>query len=273
MKKVAVYHTSDTKHVGQALFDGLNKCGYIAEIEPRSLDGFSLLAFYGMNEEHAKMMLKMKAIGIKTLVVDAPFFGRTDGYMKITVDGLHPHTYFQRFKHDGDRFSKFNIEVKPMRKEGDHILLAGIGPKSSKYYKMIHQSWDEQAVKTLKKYTNKRILYRAKPNHVHTYHPIPGTIWTQPKVDLNALIDRASAIVTHHSNVAIDGLVRGVPCFAKDGIPSVIGLTDLTKINNPKLHSRIDQMQILYDIAYTQWHMDEISSGKCIDHMQKEGLI
>jgi hypothetical protein len=272
MPKVAIFNTETSKHVADVLYSGFLACGYTPTIHPPSLVGYDILAFYGMNATHSKMHQQMLAQKKKTVIVDAPYFGRNIGYYKVTVDQLHPK-YFQKFKHPSDRFNIFNLPVKTMRRFGEYILLAGIGVKSSKYYNIPYQSWDENATKILRKFTSKRILYRPKPNYSQFCRPISGTTWTQPNVDLINLLDKSYAVVTHHSNVAIDGLMRGVPCFAVEGLPSMIGLQDISKINSPKLFSDVEQKQILYDIAYTQWNLDEMASGKMIKHFQNEKLI
>jgi len=274
--KVGVFHTETSKNVADALMVGIAKCGHEAILTPPSIDDMNVIAFYGMSPEHSALFNIMKSKNKPTVIVDAPYFDRkpkAQGHLKVSVNGLHPHKYFQKFRHSDDRFKVLGVGVRPMRRGGDFIVLAGIGPKSSNYYGIKHQSWDIQAVATIRSHTDKPIIYRVKPNHVHTFKKIPRTTWSDTNRPLVKVLNGAWAVVTHHSNVAVDGIVKGIPCFAQDGVGTAIGLSDLNMINKPKIVSFEEQMQFLYDLAYTQWTLEEMASGQCWKHLESEGLL
>lgn len=238
--------------------------------------------FYGMRPDHIRVLEEFKASGRKVLVTDLAYFGyrklgtshdHLKNYFKVAINAMHPTAYFHKINHSSDRWRSFKIKVQPLKLDGKYILLAGIGPKSSLVYKIKHQSWDEKAISILRKHTKMPIYYRAKPNHAEKFKKLDGTVWTSPKTPINELIDKSFAIVTRHSNVAIDGLVRGKPCFVQEGPASVISHTDLSLIKTPKIVSYDEQMQFFYNLAYTQFSIDEIKSGMCIKHFIDEGLI
>lgn len=276
--KIAISYTETTKYVGDSLMAGALKCGHNPVIKPpiESLEQFDVLAFYGMTQEHAILQEKMRSYGKPSIIVDAGYFGRKKegrGYHKVSVNYLHPQKYFQKVRHKSDRFNRFKLNVTPMRTNGHYIMLAGVGPKSSHFYNMKFQSWDEEAVAIIRKYTDRPIIYRAKPNWAHVYRKLDGTIWSEPHKPLESQLNKIWTVVTHHSNVAVDGILHGVPCFAEDGVPIVIGLSDLSKIESPKIVSYEEQTQFLYDLAYTQWTMEQIANGDCWLHLESEGLL
>lgn len=266
------YRTSDTKNIADALMSGLLKCNHEGILMPPSTEGLDAIAFYGVTSEHLKLLEEMKLRHKPSVIIDAGYFGRAAGYLKVSVNYLHPHKYFQKYPHPSDRFDKFNLTVEPMRKSGKYILLAGIGAKSSDYYNILHQSWDKAAVEIIHNHTTMPILYKMKKKTPHK--KIPGTSWIDQNIQIHKLLNKnIFAIVTHHSNVAVDGIIRGIPCFVNDGVGLAIGSTDLTRIKFPHIPSREDQLQFLYDVAYTQWTLEEIASGECWKHLELEKLL
>jgi hypothetical protein len=275
---VAIYHTDSTPHIAKALHDGIMSCGDSATINPPqdSLHSYNTLAFFGMSTDHIQLYNKFRNENKPVIIVDLGFLGTRkgpDGYFKVSVNYWHPTKYFQHKKHDSVRFDRLHIKTKPLRKGGKHILLAGIGHKSAVLYNMKHQSWDKHAASELMKHTTMPIIYRAKPNNAKSYEKIKGTKWSDPDIQLTKLLNETWAIVTHHSNAAIDGIINGVPCFVNDGVSLMVGLNDLSKIKSPKIITQNEQMQFLCDLSYTQWTINEISSGECWTHLKSEKLI
>jgi len=90
---------------------------------------------------------------------------------------------------------------------------------------------------------------------------------------LNAerLFKDCHAIVTHHSNVAIDGLFAGVPGFCFDGAAKCMTLQDLSQIEKPIRPP--GRLQWLANVAWCQWDINEIRSGAMWRFLGSEGLI
>jgi hypothetical protein len=294
--KIAVFHTmpnsssfgaTNTKFVAEAFMSGIIQCGHTALLQPlsESIDDCDAIAFYGMCPDHVQLAKKMSAQNKPFIIIDAPYFDRQPrgrGHLKVSVNNLHPHNYFQKVKHPSDRFIHHKLEVKPMRKGGNFILLAGIGMKSSDYYNIPFQSWDKVMASEIRKYTRMPIVYRPKPGRSsQVSDKIPDTIWSKPSdgsrtirdKDLRTTIDKSFAVVSHHSNVAVDGILCGVPCFVVDGVGLAIGLSDISQIKFPRIVSIDEQMQFLYDLAYTQWTLAEMADGKCWRYLESDNLL
>lgn len=267
------------EQVADALGKGIVANGHEVKIlhDKKYSTAFDGIAFYGMSVPHITACKEYRSAGKPVVIVDLGYLGSdrgtNGGYLKVAVNYWHPTKYFQKVKHLGDRLVPFKLNIKPMRKNGSSILLAGIGPKSAVLYGMRHQSWDEHAVSEIKKHTDRKIVYRVKPSGIASFKPIPGTVMSDPLKPLNQQLQGIWAVVTHHSNVAVDGIIEGIPCFVNDGVSSAIGLSDLSQIESPRMPKPVEQQQFLADLAYTQWTLKEIASGKTWRHFEKEGLL
>ena len=261
----------------KAFIKGMKRFGYVnVELVKNSykyweveydLDKYDLVIAYG---SYAKLMRECKKLNKCLIIIDFGFLKRENGYFKISVGHWFPSAYFQNIKHNSKRFNILNLDVKPMRSAGNCILVAGIGQRSSTIYNIEHQLWDKNAIKKIKKVTNKKIIYRPRDNTDLNIGNI--SYLRSPKVS-NKIFDQASALVTYASNIAIDGLLRGVPCFSEEGVCLKLGLQDLSLINKPQIVSYDEQLQFFYDLAYTQWNINEIASGQCFKHLLNENLI
>ena len=78
------------------------------------------------------------------------------------------------------------------------------------------------------------------------------------------------ALVTHHSNAAVDALAAGIPVFCEDGAASLLSMPRLADIENPPLPE--GRAQFFADLAYCQWSVPEMASGACWDYLIGEHL-
>lgn len=76
----------------------------------------------------------------------------------------------------------------------------------------------------------------------------------------------AWAVVAFNSNAGVEATLAGIPAFAAD--PGAMGYSilnhDLSTIESPAMPDRTGW---LYDLAYTQWTLDEIAAGMAIEHL------
>lgn len=203
--------------------------------------------------------------------LDLAYWDRGRSY-KVSVGARHPTAYFQRVKHGSDRRVRYGVEPKPFAKNGRIILLAGMSVKGAWAEKEGEFGYYErQVVEELRKHTDRPIVYRPKNKGVSV--GIPGTKLSLMSEPLVPLLRKSHAVVTRHSNVAVDGLVEGVPAFAKAGVASALGLQDLSKIETPYYPDEYAREQFLNDTAYCQWTEEELRDGTCWRHLKSEGLV
>jgi hypothetical protein len=216
--------------------------------------------------------------GITVVTMDLAWYGRGGAkdpasYVKLSVNHWHPTAYFQNRPKPDDRWLRHGIPILPMRRDGRHIIVAGSGPKSSARDGNEFQAWEREAITTLRTLTDRPIIYRPKP-YMEERPPAPIEGATMDReTPLGDMLERAHAVVTRQSNVAVDALRAGIPVFCWEGVASVLASQDLTEIERPRIPTGDERAQFFADLAYCQWTVDELRSGAAWAYMKDEGLI
>lgn len=151
---------------------------------------------------------------------------------------------------DGSRWRKLGKAIKPWRTDGTYILVAV--QSDLWHHRHGHGGADRFAdwvVAEIGKYTKRPVIVRGKPLKGHTEPPLLDHI------------RGAWAVVTHTSNVAVDALLEGVPCFTLGQCAAeAMGLSDLSQIESPVHPEREAWAAVLAD---NQWTLDELRDGTC----------
>lgn len=230
--------------------------------------------FYGYTKSIQRIVEAYRAAGKPFVYIDLGYWGRVknNGHHKVVVNGRHPTAYFQKRRHDDKRAKTFGIALAPWRKSGKHILLAGMGAKASVIAEnMKFESFERGAIETLRQHTQRPIVYRPKPSCKES-GSINGTIYSPPDQPLTGVLNAdCHAVVTHHSNVAVEAIVAGIPAFCMQGVAAPMSLQDLSLIETPLYPEGREQW--INDIAYTQWTWTEMAEGLPWRHLKDEGLI
>jgi hypothetical protein len=269
-------HNQRSKMIADVALNGFRVLGIHAKlrnslsyVEPDS----DVAVFYGLAEGLDKVFADYKKEG-KAIYIDLGYWGRRlsgrfDGYHKISINNRHATDYFQQRDYSSNRFDEFNIPIKPWRRYGNSIVIAGMSAKACWAEGLAPEQWERATVAELIKTTRRKIVYRPKPSWPGA-KPIPGTIM-QKSIDIAPCLQRCHAVVTHHSNLAIDAILAGVPAFCVEGLASAMSLSDLSQIENPIMPD--NRHQWASNIAWTQFTPTEIHAGLPWQHMLNEGLI
>lgn len=286
--KVVIYEVRDHKRsriVCDAMAAGIARHGENVcrkfEHEYINVEG-EVAVFYGLGGRLPRVFREYSQTS-KAAYIDLGYWGRKDGnrwagYHKISINDRHPTAYFQNRKHDGLRSRTFKLRINHWRKaqEKDHILLAGMGDKGAIAEGYEPEEWEQWAIKTIRDYTKRTIIYRPKPSWKRS-KPIGGVGFskekpTQDKIKgLEKALENCCAVVTHHSNVAVDGILKGIPAFVWKGVATPMGSQDLSLIEAPPIPG--DREQWVNDISYCQWNIDEMRKGVAWAALREEGLV
>ena len=176
------------------------------------------------------------------------------------------HAYFRRFEfyrvtknrwmHTGDgrpdydRLRALGVKIEPWKKNGGHILICPPDQPYAARNGFSEQSWMESVFAVLAKHTNRptRIRRRigAERSDVTLYEDLRG----------------AHAMISHHSNAAVESLCFGIPVFVTGECAArSMAETDLTKIETPIY--RDDRERWAATLAENQWTLAEIAAGEC----------
>lgn len=230
--------------------------------------------FYGLRERLWEVFqtYKTKATAV---YVDLGYWDRKPrhdklgGHHKLAVNDLHPTAYFRK-GHSPSRFERFGVRVRPWHGTGKHIIVAGMSDKSARVNGFGAEEWERWAVNELKKHTDRPIWYRPKPSWPRA-RPIAGTTFNKAGLDVRPHLKNCWAVVTHHSNAAVDAIAEGIPTYCEEGVASVMSMPSLSAIENPPEPD--DREGFLADVAYTQWSVAEMATGKAWRYLVNEGLV
>ncbi len=233
--------------------------------------------FYGLTPPLAAALRDYPAAGETAVYVDLGYWGRKDGgrfagFHKLSVNSRHPTAYFQQRPHTDSRAMVFNLKAQAWRRAGEHILLVGMGPKgaAAEGYKPL--GWEAQALAHLRQHTTRPVIYRPKPNWERP-PPLDGARQSRPGMSLLHDLTGCHAVVTHHSNAAIEAIAAGVPAFVVEGAAMPMALSDLAAIDTPAMPATAARRQWLHDLAWTQFSIAEIARGVAWRHLKDEGLV
>lgn len=278
--RVAIYYSfanERSKLIAKALLRGIGRHeGNVQFIRARDYQGkpeADVAIHYGFAEGLRRIFEQYRDEGRKAVYVDLGYWHRRkrtrfDGYHKLVLNSRHPTEYFQNKRHAPDRFNRLGVKIAPWRKAGRHIVVVGMSGKGALAEGFRPEQWERQTIAQLRELTDRPIIYRPKPNWQEA-RPIPGTIF-QRGVELDEALRNCHAVVCHHSNVAVDAILAGVPAICPIGVASVMGGTDLTHIESPPMPD--GRHQWAADIAYTQYTMDEMISGEAWQYLKSEVL-
>jgi hypothetical protein len=259
-----------------AMEKGIQHCGdSVTRLYSHQYNGpnADVAVFYGYTEELRRVMRDYRRHG-KAVYVDLGYWGRHEGgrragFHKIAVNGRHPTDYFMAKRFKPDRFRHFGIEIKPWR-QGRKVIVAGMSAKAARAEGFMAEQWERQTIAELRKVTDRQIVYRPKPNWAGA-RPLEHAGYSHPTEPLEMALMDCHAIVTHHSNVAVDGLLAGVRCFAWDGVAKPMGLHDLAKIEAPAEPDNREEWAAA--VAHTQWTVEEMMRGLPWQHLKDMELI
>lgn len=283
MGEVIVYenpHKHRSRTVCQAMFAGIRASGdSVRLVSEASYQGpaADVAVFYGLSGNLERIFRDYPAVGKTAVYIDLGYWarraggglGRFRGYHKLGVNSRHPTAYFRKFSHDGTRASRLRLSVAPWR-TGRHILVAGMGFKAANAEGLIPEQWERSVIREIALHTKRPIIYRPKPS-CHRSGPVGGVQFSPPTQPLEEVFQDCHAVVTHHSNVAVDALLAGIPTFCWEGAATPMSLQDLSKIETP--YRPDDRQQWLHDVTWCQFHVDEMAAGIPWRHLKAEGLV
>ena len=281
MKTVAIYYQkghSRSTHIAKSMEAGIKACGDKPILrrhdEYNGNPDCDAAVFYGFIVPLPNAMRDYKAAGKSAVHIDLGYWGRVEGgrmegYHKVAVNDRHPHEYLMNSDMPSDRVSRFGLRAQPWRKNGKHILVAGMSSKNARSLGIQSRSWEMSVIEALKSVTDRPIIYRPKPGD-RAAGPIGGTEYARHG-PFEQYLDDCHAVVTHHSNAAIDAALFGVPVFSKTGAGVHFGLTNFGDIESPIYPD--NRQQVINNLAYCQWTPAEMRSGECWQHLKSQGLI
>lgn len=234
---------------------------------------YDVAVFYGLAGGLRKVLEDYRAKGKKAVYIDLGYWNRRsrtrwDGFHKISVNDRHPTAYFQSTDQPMDRLRAQNIRIESWRENRSAIVVAGMSAKAATASGFVPHAWERATIADLRKHTDRPIIYRPKPNWLGAL-PIAGSTMMKTE-SLPSILGQAYCVVAHHSNVAVDALLAGIPCVCDEGVASVLA-TPIDQIDAPIYPDGREQWAA--NVAYCQWSLDEMRKGAPWSHLLRHGLV
>ena len=198
---------------------------------------------------------------------------------KIGINGINREADFANDIVDGERWKKFNIDLKPWRQTGEDIIVCGQHTSSHQWRNNPSMSeWFEKQIIGIRKYTDKPITIRPHPRNqvtmdvkkyknVRIVRPQPDRS-TYDDTDLAERLKTAWAVVSHSSNPAMTAVFSGVPVYVSEAsLSHEVGNKSFENINDPHMP---DRQQWANKLAYTEWWIEEIQQGQPWQRIKKQ---
>lgn len=193
------------------------------------------------------------------LYMDSGYFGNGAGpqnphgwklWHRIVPNNLQHDAIVQR---PADRWEQHQQSLKPWR-SGSKILVAAPDEKPCIFYGIDLDQWINQTVTTIRQHTNRPIEIRTRNKNRQ-----------QRLADsFQQALEDVHAVVTFNSVAAVESVLHGVPVFvlAPCNAARPVANLDLSKIDTPWLPDRDLVHAWAHHLAYGQFHIDELKSGK-----------
>lgn len=142
-----------------------------------------------------------------------------------------------------------------------HILLAGSSGKYHRLYDLPDPTefWKAIVSELQATGTDRKILYRPKKSW-HDAVPIDGTEFSKAEF-IEEDLKNAALMITHGSNSCFESLMLGIPAIVLgNGITAGISSSKISEISNLLLASQRLKIQLLNDLAYMQFKVDELKT-------------
>lgn len=206
-----------------------------------------LLMSYGLGHPERKLWTRahVKAGG-RLIGFDLGYWLRDEPLkfnMRMTLDQDHPHKWIR--PESPERFDATGIELREDWDPMGPIVLCGLGQKQRALMGYRGQEWELRALRGLRdRYGRRRVIYRPKRPEVS----LPGCGLGMGPIE--SVIKGAALVACHHSNVAVDACIAGVPVECEDGAAFALYR------NNPA-PDRDQRLEFLRSLAWWQWNPTE----------------
>lgn len=174
---------------------------------------------------------------------------------------------------DDSRWKEWNLPLKPWRTSGDYVLVcAQRGAREDDPLITHGRHWPDDVIPRIRKYTDRPIWFRPHPGNKRPCLPQKckvDRIIDPHEESLEQNLSRAWACVVYTSTSATDAIVNGVPvCF--DG-PAIMCQDMAGRIKDIEKPPMPEREEIFADLAWGQWNLDELSSGRAFSHVLELG--
>lgn len=253
-----------------AFVSGLKAAGHeVVDGPPKHLDADTLLLIWSRYGEGDALATRVEAAGGVVICAENGFIGRGGSTPKWSVHphGPKPGDFYalaigghngsgQTPEGDGSRWAALGIPLKPLRREGGHVLICP-SRRFGRPGLTMAANWAEVTAGRLEASTGREVRVRAHPGN------------NEPPRPLQADLEGAWCVIIWYASVGIHALVAGVPVIAECSrwIAKSAALSSLRQVevlddseHEREVWERL-RLRALQKMAHAQFTCREIESG------------
>jgi len=195
---------------------------------------------------------------------------------KVGLNGINRDAFFGDGGNNSSRAKRLGLKLSPWRSSGEHILICGQHEKSLQWKDMPRMStWVMHTIDEIQKHSDRPIIFRPHPRcplpdiekefrNVKRQEPFktPGSY-----DDFDIDYSNIWATISYSSNPGIHSIINGVPAFVSTSSLAYDVGNDIQFLHDIENPLQPDRTQWLNDYAWTEFTVEEISSGlplKCL---------
>lgn len=202
--------------------------------------------------------------GWRVLVFERGYIGdRLGRYTSIGWNGLNGRATWPEYPDDGgERFRACGFELQPWRDGGDYTLLCGQVRTDAAVNGVDMQKWYERSAEEARAAYGLPVRFRPHPGEVKRgiAQPVRGCEFDTGS--LSESLAGASHVITYNSNTATESLLAGCDTVAVDAGSMSYGVAG-TRIGEPCKRDKREAWA--HALAWKQWTLEEIASGKALE--------
>lgn len=249
----ALRNRSDVRRILQACAVGVRTIGAKTEITSDPVPDCAWAITWGLgNPETLRKAEALINQGVKVIGWDLGYWHRSAPrpHYRLSINAVHPQALVMGVdRPPRPAAPKLRNDYDP----NGHVLLVGMGRKSSDTYGEQLGQWERQQIQAIQKaLPGRKIVFRPRPHGGLT--ELPG--FEKVTGPIQEALRGASLAVCRHSNVAVDAIVAGIPAVADDGAAAAVCShyvrSGLSPLPPEKARAFIDKL------SWFQWAEDEM---------------
>lgn len=174
--------------------------------------------------------------------LDLGYWGRDQGYMRVTIDDDHPPDWIR--PEPACRWDATGIELREDADPAGHAVIVGMGVKAVRVHGLVPLQWERGAFEMARAMGLSPILKPKKASDPS----LPGV--PSATGSMEEALKGAALLICRHSNAAVDACIAGVPVICEGGA----ALALYGKTREP---SREQRLEFLRSLAWWNWHPRE----------------
>jgi len=195
----------------------------------------------------------------KPVLVLEKGYVRRDEYYAAGWGGLNGRADFRNVFMPSSRWEQLGVEVKEWRRTGKNIIVCGQVPSDASVQHIDIIDWCSNTINKLRAIDpDAPIIFRPHPLAIdRTPTMLHAKTSTRP---LAEDLEDAKFVATFNSNAGVESVLAGVPIYAED-VGSMAWDVASKNLNTAFMPSIDAVQQWAYNLAFTQWNLEEMRKG------------